>query len=66
MKGLMSSLRFFEYTNPTEAVGFFANRNHFAALLYTVMLFAAVWAADGATTVGAGQDQKKSTRFRSL
>lgn len=58
-QGAESPLRFFEYTNPTESVGFFANRNHFAALLYTLMLFAAAWAADGATTVGAGQDQKK-------
>ena len=46
--GPTSSLRFFAYTNPTEAVGFFANRNHFAALLYIVILFAAAWASDTA------------------
>jgi O-antigen ligase len=45
-QGEASPLRFFSITNPTEAVGFFANRNHFAALLYTVLLFAAVWAID--------------------
>jgi hypothetical protein len=45
-EGQTSPLRFFAITNPTEAVGFFANRNHFAALLYTVLLFAAVWAID--------------------
>ncbi len=38
-----SPLRFFEVTNPTEAVGFFANRNHFSAFLYVAMTFAAVW-----------------------
>src|SRR5690606_2666127 len=31
-QGPKSALRFFTFTNPTEAVGFFANRNHFAAL----------------------------------
>jgi O-antigen ligase len=43
--GPHSGLRFFQFTNPTEAVGFFANRNHFAAELYTALLFAAVWFA---------------------
>ena len=43
-QGPSSSLRLFEYTNESEAVGFFANRNHFAALLYSLMLFAAAWA----------------------
>lgn len=32
-QGPDSPLRFFEVTNRTEAVGFFANRNHFASLL---------------------------------
>ena len=36
--GPESPLRYFEITNPTEAVGFFANRNHFAALLYCLIL----------------------------
>ena len=44
-QGPESSLRFFEFTNPSEAVGFFANRNHFAATLYTTLVFAAVWFA---------------------
>jgi O-antigen ligase len=42
-QGPKSALRFFAFTNPTEAVGFFANRNHFAALLYSLMLLAAAW-----------------------
>ncbi len=45
-QGPSSPLRFFAITNTTEAVGFFANRNHFAALLYTTLLFAGVWAID--------------------
>lgn len=44
--GPESSLRLFAITNPTEAVGFFANRNHYAALLYAVLPLAlAVFAA---------------------
>ena len=43
VQGPHSGLRFFEFTNPSEAVGFFANRNHFASLLYTALVFAAVW-----------------------
>jgi O-antigen ligase len=43
-QGPSSSLRLFDYTNNTEAVGFFANRNHLAALLYSLTLLAAAWA----------------------
>lgn len=42
-QGPNSPLRFFSFTNTSEAVGFFANRNHFAALLYCALLFAAAW-----------------------
>ena len=45
-QGPTSPLRFFHITNNTEAVGFFANRNDFAALLYAVLLFAGAWAID--------------------
>ncbi len=47
-QGPASPLRFFAVTNDMEAVGFFANRNHFAALLYAVLVFAAAWTADAA------------------
>ena len=40
--GAAGPLRLFERTS--GAVGLFANRNHYAALLYTAMLFAAAWA----------------------
>jgi O-antigen ligase len=42
-QGPASSLRFYEFTNPSEAVGFFANRNHFAALLNVTLILAALW-----------------------
>jgi O-antigen ligase len=43
-QGPSSSLRFYAFTNTSEAVGFFANRNHYAALLYCLVLVAAAWA----------------------
>jgi O-antigen ligase len=56
-QGQGSELRFFEITNPTEAVGFFANRNHFAALIYCVILFAVAWTIPAATDVGTKLSQ---------
>jgi O-antigen ligase len=47
-QGPDSSLRFFSVTNPTEAVGFFANRNHFAAFLYCSIVLAAAWVSESA------------------
>lgn len=41
--GSASSLRFYSFTNPTDAVGLFANRNHFAAQLNVTLVLAAVW-----------------------
>jgi O-antigen ligase len=57
-QGPGSSLRFFAVTNESEAVGFFANRNHFAALLYSLLLFGAAWATNVAFTVGSWSDRK--------
>lgn len=42
-QGPESPWRFFEFTNKTEAVGFFANRNHFSALIYSLVPIAAAW-----------------------
>jgi hypothetical protein len=39
-----SPLRFYEFTNPDRAVGFFANGNHNAAFLYSAIPFATAWA----------------------
>ena len=58
-QGPDSPLRFYQITNPSEAVGFFANRNHYAAFLYTLTLFAAAWAVDAATRVGSAPAGKK-------
>jgi O-antigen ligase len=57
-QGPDSPLRFFAVTNESEAVGFFANRNHFAALLYSLLLFGAAWATNVAFTVGSWSDRK--------
>jgi O-antigen ligase len=50
--GTGSALRFYAITNRTEAVGFFANRNHLAALLYSSMLFSILWSIDGMIRLG--------------
>ena len=44
-QGPASGLRLYSVTNPKEAVGFFANRNHFAAQLYVTLVLAAAWYA---------------------
>ena len=56
-QGQESPLRFFQITNPSEAVGFFANRNHFAALIYVLMLFAVAWTVHAATAVNFNQSR---------
>lgn len=43
VQGPVSPLRFFEISNRSESVGFFANRNHFAAQLYVTFLLAVAW-----------------------
>lgn len=58
-QGPLSSLRFFAITNESEAVGFFANRNHLAALLYVVLVFGAAWATDVAFAAGAWKDRNR-------
>lgn len=57
-QGPESTLRFFAFTNPTEAVGFFANRNHFAALLYSLMLLAAAWTVHAGARLTAADARK--------
>lgn len=43
LQGTGSRLRFFAVTNEADAVGFFANRNHYAGQLYVTLAFAGVW-----------------------
>jgi O-antigen ligase len=49
-QGEKSLLRFFDFTEP-GAVGFFANRNHFAAFTYALILLTAAWAANATADV---------------
>jgi len=56
-QGPASAARFYPITNTIEAVGFFANRNHFGALLYCLILVAATWVSDAAS---AGVRQRGS------
>ena len=69
-QGETSSLRFFEVTNPTSAVGFFANKNHFAALLYSIMPLAAAWLAAGVAATrgssGRGRDPARAAPLLAL
>ncbi|WP_132032302.1 O-antigen ligase family protein [Aquabacter spiritensis] len=58
-QGPSSALRFFAFTNVADPVGFFANRNHFAALLYSGVVFAVAWALDAA---GRIQQSRKARR----
>jgi len=61
-QGPNSSLRFFAFTNANDLVGFFANKNHFAAFLYVALLFAAAWAIDAAYKVESFGDLLRSQR----
>jgi len=58
-EGPASQLRFFANTNLSEAVGFFANRNHFAALLNVMILLAAAWASDRAMLAAAVSHRRR-------
>lgn len=57
-QGPSSSLRFFAFTNVNEAVGFFANRNHFAAILYVLLLYSAAWVVDVAFRARTWSDRR--------
>ncbi len=58
-QGPASELRFYAVTNRSESVGFFANRNHFAAHLYVTLLIGSVWFARV-----AGQLRRTDTAFK--
>lgn len=57
MGGPRSPLYFHEITNRNSSVGFFANRNHHAALLYVLLPFAAAWA------IGMVRDRRPGSRL---
>jgi O-antigen ligase len=58
-QGQGSSLRFFTFTNPTDPVGFFANRNHFAALAYTLIVLTSAWAVTAAAEAGSAFSRRE-------
>jgi O-antigen ligase len=58
-QGPTSPLRFYQFTNPTEAVGFFANRNHFAALVYALVLLVSAWTVNAGAAAGAAFSRKE-------
>jgi hypothetical protein len=58
-QGPTSHLRLYQFTNPTEAVGFFANRNHFAALIYVLVLLASAWTVNAAAAAGSAFSRKE-------
>ena len=56
-QGPTSPLRFYQVTNEQAPVGFFANQNHLAALLYSAIPLTAAWLAAklGATRFASGR-----------
>lgn len=63
-QGPTSGLRFFSVTNSESAVGFFANRNHFAAQLYVTGLLALVWfTVSGRRLFSRRKTKEKSQRL---
>lgn len=58
-QGPSSPLRFYQFTNPTEAVGFFANRNHFAALVNVLVVLTAAWAIQAGTAAGSALKRRE-------
>src|SRR3954447_24483777 len=57
------SLYFFEVTNPGEAVGFFANRNHLAALLYSALVFLCPWVINLGSEFKAEQNDRAGAKI---
>jgi len=61
-QGPASPLRFYALTNTSEAVGFFAYRNHYSALLYCLVLIAAAFAVAAVADFARAGLALKSTR----
>ncbi len=55
MQGSASPLRFFPTTNVDSSVGFFANRNHYAALLTSLIPFVIAWIVEFLADRGPGR-----------
>jgi O-antigen ligase len=61
-QGPDSALRFYRPTNTGDAVGFFANRNHFSALLYCALVVAGAWTTDRVRRAGGVKALVEDTR----
>lgn len=61
-QGPDSALRFYRPTNTGDAVGFFANRNHFSALLYCALLIAGAWTTNRVRRAGGVKALVADTR----
>ena len=57
MQGPASPLRFYPFTNTGDSVGFFANRNHYAAFLTVLIPVVAAWA------IGIVHDRRANRLF---
>ena len=57
-QGPSSALRFYEVTNPDDAVGFFANRNHFATFINCAIVFAVGWTLELASTAWSAESSR--------
>jgi O-antigen ligase len=66
VQGPASPLRFFEYTNVDDAVGFFANRNHQSALLYCATIIAAAWIIALLESITAQEQREGMTPIRMI
>lgn len=62
--GPQSPLRFYSITNSDSAVGFFANRNHFGALLYCALPFAFSWLMHGSERRGHDGRRRDATYLK--
>ena len=62
-QGPGSPLRLFAVTNADDAVGLFANRNHFAALLYCVLALVLAWAIATTAELAANADKGYPTHL---
>ena len=57
MQGSASQLRLYPFTNSGDSVGFFANRNHYAAFLTVLIPIVAAWA------IGIIHDRRANRQF---
>lgn len=65
-QGVGNSLRFYDFNNANDAIGFFANRNHFASLLCAQVVVAGAWLKESALLAANGPREKLFAPSRML